>query len=270
MSGTPMVVLTNDDLGADKILTEAATNGLYQNGLQADSDANNDAGSTTTYNSGTNTWNKPAGYADTDTVLIRVWGGGGGGGRAVGSGGGGGGGGFCEVAYRYSAIPATLNCVVGAGGAGGATGASGGDSIVSGSGVYVAALGGVGGASAAGAGGKMAVASGSGVDVVMAITAYTGGSGGGSGGSGFAAWWGGGGGGGHNAGGPGYAGGTSRFGGAGGQGGGNSVQTGVAGTAPGGGGGMGSGSANAGAGAAGRITIKVVSGWHPTILSDGL
>lgn len=203
------------------------------------------------------TYTKPGGYAANDTVLIRVWGGGAGGhGNQVGGGGGGvggGGGGFNEVAYRYSDITSTLAVVIGQGGAGGAwsgvglPGVSGGDTTVTGTGVFVGASGGLN----TGVGGQPLFFSAS--SQKFSVVIYNGGD------SGADGIWGAGGGQ-HTTG---STTGRSVYGGAGGA-----VL--AAGVVPGGGGGA---STNAyqsagAAGADGQVEIRVVKGWHPTMLSQ--
>lgn len=267
---------TAANLGADKIARSATAYALYNNGIWAGDKGLGTIDTTTTYNSGSGTWTKPAGYDDRDTVMIRMWGGGGSGAAVNGTNGnasGGGGGSFSEISFLYTECPATMSYVVGAGGAAagsGNNGNSGGDSYVTYSGTeYIRAKGGVGGTWAqvttqtGGLGGTARF-----MTKAISPSHYNGGNGGNAGNgvstAGEAISHAGAGGGATTL----YgsvttAGGSSLAGGAGGAG---SFSAGGAGTAPGGGGG---GAANtipctSGAGGAGRIEFIIMRGRHPT------
>jgi len=280
------------NLGADKIARSSTAFALYNNGIWAGDKGLATVDQTNTYNSGSGTWNKPAGFDDRDTVLIEMWGGGGSGGASApfatyAASGGGGGGAYLAYAIRYVDCPATIAYSVGAGGAAkqvfsatSVNGDNGGDSTVTISGVTFTAGGGGGGVASAYAA-PLTVAGGSGAgqtvkNCAFSLVPWGGGAGGAvttgttlSNGSNSV----------HGAGGGGAAsinanlaynstGGTSFHGGAGG----NAVynDNGVNGSAPGGGGGGAARTttpSNSGAGGAGRIVISVLRGWHPTQLS---
>jgi len=266
---------TSDNLGADKIARSATAYALYNNGIWAGDKGLGTVDTTTTYNSGSGTWTKPAGYDDRDTVMIRIWGGGGSGAAINGINGcasGGGGGAFSEISYLYTECPATIDYVVGAGGAArGSTqnGANGGASYITVSGVeIIRASGGIGGTQnsssvSGGAAGTATFLSGA-----VSPDHYNGAQGGDAGSgistAGRRASHGGAGGGAVTLiGSVTKAGGSSFAGGAGGAG---SFSTATAGTAPGGGGG---GAANtvactSGAGGAGRVEISILRGRHAT------
>lgn len=235
---------------------QGAVNTLQADVIFAQNSADNTEENLQTFNVNA-TYTKPLGHDANDTVLIRTVGGGAGGHGNISNGGGGGvgggGGGFNELAYRYSDVPATLDVVVGAGGAGGAwsgvglPGANGGDTTVTGTGVFVGASGGLN----TGVGGQPMFFAAS--SQKFHIVPYNGGDHGSDG-----IW--GAGGGQHTTG---STTGRSAYSGAGGA-----ILT--AGTAPGGGGGASTDayqSAGA-AGAAGRVEIRIVKGWHPTMLSQ--
>ena len=268
---------TADNLGADKIARSATAYAFYNNTIWAGDKGLGTIDTTTTYNSGSGTWTKPAGFDDRDTVLIRMWGGGGSG-AAINAGSsnasGGGGGGFSEFSYLYVDCPATLAYVVGAGGdavGSSANGNAGGDSYITDAGVeIIRAKGGVGGTPAVtttqtgGAGGTSRF-----LTQATTPTHWAGATGGTAGNGestagGYTAHGGGGGGAATLLGGGALTtGGASYVGGAGGAG---SNNTATAGTAPGGGGG---GAANtvpctSGAGGAGRIEFIIMRGRHAT------
>lgn len=268
------------NLGADKIARSATAYALYNNGIWAGDKGLATVDQTDTYNSGSGTWNKPAGFDDNDTVLIEAWGGGGGGGsardNATNSGGGGAGGAYIAYAVRYVDCPSTISYSVGSGGTGatrttdGATnGTDGGDSTVTIGSNTFRANGGPGGTAVDGA--TTATGGAAQTPQIDSNTFSTslwnsgaGGSVGDNGGGGiFGAA-----GGGHskyNVSTTNTSGGSSFYGGNGGNGG----ATAGNGVAPGGGGGgaASAGTSNAGDGANGRIIIKVIRGWHPTVIS---
>lgn len=212
------------------------------------------SGATSTYNSGSGTYSKPAGYDPNDTVLVRVWGGGGAG-STGGAHFGGGGGGFNQRAFRYSDFPASASYTVGAGGA--TVGDDGGDSYVTGTGVDVAATGGIS-SGVAGVGGVPGFRYGGGTTAGFSLSVYGGGQGDNV--TGNAVWGGGGG----NYG-PTTYGSLSIHGGAGAY---YDGATGYDAQAPGGGGVDGRGPSMV-AGAAGRVQFIVIRGWHSTVMSNG-
>lgn len=271
---------TADNLGADKIARSATAYAFYNNAIWAGDKGLGTIDTTTTYNSGSGTWTKPAGYDARDTVLIRMWGGGGSG-AAINAGSsnasGGGGGAFAEISLLYVDCPATLGYFVGAGGA--AVGSSGNGNaggtsyVIDGLIKYIEALGGAGGTQAitttqtGGAGGAAKFFTQS-----TCPTHWTGATGGTAGNGvstagGFTAHGGGGGGAATLLGGGALTGGGISF--IGGNGGAGSNNTATAGAAPGGGGG---GAANtvactSGAGGAGRIEFIIMRGRHATFHS---
>lgn len=208
---------------------------------------------TSTYNSGSGNWSKPAGYDANDTVLIRVWGGGAGGDNIPVDAGGGGG--FNQRSFRYGDVPSTVAYVVGAAGP---AATDGGDSYVTATGVDVAATG---GKTAAGgyAGGKPGFRYGTSTIYTFDFKPYEGGLGGPTGVSlndAMAVWGG--------------AAGRIDVGAIapksiyGGNGSGNDGGN-VSATAPGGGGTF---YADSGVGQPGRVQFIVIRGWHSTVMSD--
>jgi hypothetical protein len=199
------------------------------------------------------TWNRPAGYADDQMIVVQLWGGGGGGATAS-AGAGGGGAGYREIRVRYADMPSSVAVTIGAGGAAGLAGGT------TSFGSLAFAYGGGGAVSNTSGGGGGALGSGSGVNggrlgggtgVTTNAkggdgTGFGGGAGGGAGsaGDGGDAVFGGGGGGGRPGVSPLAAGGRSVLGGDGGA-------ADSAGVAPGGGGGRNS------SGARGEIRIWI-------------
>lgn len=230
--------------GSFRMLTEPASTG--SGGVAASYQAFTSSG----------TWNKPAGIADDQIVMVELWGGGGGGSRSGGtSSGGGGGGGYARAMFRAVDLPSSVSVTIGAGGLGRTgsqgDGAAGGNTTF---GSLLTAFGGGAAQVATGGGGGTPWAAGvAGAAGGNAASIYHGG--GGASGSGTPAggnaMHGGGGGGG----GSGGAGGVSVHGGNGGAAG-DGTPTATAGSAPGGGGGGGANvdGANGGRGEC-RVTI---------------